>query len=135
MAQMLEQRSFTQAQRDDGEVTLDKILFTVDEIIRRANPVRVYAFGSRARGDHRKNSDLDLAAIVDKYDKKVDERPVWRADIDVWMDIEFLVYDVNHDELLRDSPMTLQSKVKKEGVLLFDRETGIIDRAAAARLV
>ena len=135
MSQVVEERKFLQTADDDGEVTLPKILFTIEEIVRRANPVRVLAFGSRARGDHRKSSDLDLAVIVDKYDRKVDERPVWRADIDVWMDIDLLVYDVEREKLMTDSPVSLQSEVKKEGVILFDRETGIIDQAAAARLV
>jgi predicted nucleotidyltransferase len=135
MSQVVEERKFVQTPDDDGEVTLPKILFTVEEIVRRANPVRVMAFGSRARGDHRKNSDLDLAVIVEKYDRKVDDRPVWRADIDVWMDIDLLVYDIEREELMADSQVSLQSEVKKEGVLLFDRQTGIIDQAAAARLV
>lgn len=135
MSQVMEERRFVQSPDDDGEVTLPKILFTVEEIVRRANPVRVLAFGSRARGDHRKDSDLDLAAIVDRYDRKIDERPVWRADIDVWMDIDLLVYDLERERLMADSPVSLQSIVKKEGVLLFDRQTGIIDQAAAARLV
>ena len=135
MAQTLEHHSFAQTEPDDGEVTLEKILFTVEEIVHRIQPVRVVAFGSRARGDHRRTSDLDLAVIVESYDPKVDERPIWRADIDVWMDLDLLIYDLNRDELLRDSPMSLQAEVKREGVVLFDRATGNIDRAAAARLV
>jgi len=135
MSQVVDERKFVQSSDDDGEVTLPKILFTIEEIVRRAKPVRILAFGSRARGDHRKNSDLDLAVIVDKYDRKVDERPVWRADIDVWMDIDLLVYDLEREKFMADSPVSLQSEVKKEGVLLFDRETGIINQAVAARLV
>ena len=135
MSQVVEERKFVQAPDDDGEVILPKILFTVEEIVRRANPARVLAFGSRARGDDRKNSDLDLAVIVEKYDRKVDDRSVWRADIDVWMDIDLLVYDLEREELMADSPVSLQSEVNKEGVLLFDRQNGIINQAAVARLV
>ena len=120
---------------DDGRVTLEKILYTVEEIVRQAHPVKVLAFGSRARGDHRADSDLDLAVIVDKYDRTVDRRPVWRADIDVWMDIDLLVYDLEQEKRMAGALASLQSEVNKEGVLLFDRQTGTIDQAAAARLL
>lgn len=73
--------------------------------------------------------------IVDRYDPKIDRRPVWRADLDVWMDMDVLVYDLERERLLSDSLNSLQAEVKREGVLLFDRKTGNIDRAAIARLV
>ncbi len=135
MPQTVEERRTFPPHGDDGKVTLKKILYAVEEIIHRANPVKVLAFGSRARGDHRADSDLDLAVIVDKYDRTVDRRPLWRADLDVWMDIDLLIYDVDQEKQKADSPASLQSEVKKEGVLLFDRQTGFIDQAAAARLL
>ncbi len=49
----------------DANVTEEKILAAVQRIVAVANPIRIIAFGSRARGDFRPNSDLDLAVIVD----------------------------------------------------------------------
>ena len=136
MAQLLEDRiKLPSLAEDDGAVTVDKIVFAVQRIVEIANPVRVVAFGSRARGDHRKTSDLDLAVIVDKYDPKVDQRPLWRADLDVWMDMDVLVYDLDRERALIESPMSLQSEVHREGVVLYDRAQGLIDREVAARLV
>ena len=136
MARVVEDRVQLPSLADDnGEVTADKIVFAVQRIVEIANPVRVVAFGSRARGDHRKTSDLDLAVVVDKYDPKVDRRPLWRDDLDVWMEMDVLVYDVARESVLAESPSSLQSEVRREGVILYDRTQGVIDRAAAARLV
>lgn len=130
-----EQVQLTLPDDDPGLVTAPKIVAAVERIVELANPLRVIAFGSRARGDHRRDSDLDLAVIVEKYDPKVDKRPIWRADIEEWMDMDLLVYDIEREHQLGESPISLQHEVLKEGVLLYDRETGGIDRAAVARLV
>jgi len=136
MAKLLEDRiKLPSLAEDDGAVTVDKIVFAVQRIVEIANPVRVVAFGSRARGDHRKTSDLDLAVIVDRYDKKRDPRPVWRADLDVWMDMDVVVYDTERESALRDSPVSLQSEVAREGIVVYDRTKGFVDREVAARLV
>ena len=37
----------------------------LDGVIRVFNPVQVILFGSRARGDHREDSDIDLYVVVD----------------------------------------------------------------------
>ena len=123
------------ASDDPWLVTVEKIVAAVQAVIALAHPIRVVAFGSRARGDHRRESDLDLAVIVEKYDPKIDPRPVWRADLDVWMDMDVLVYDLERERAFSDSLNSLQAEVKREGVLLFDHKTGNIDQAAIARLV
>lgn len=37
----------------------------LDGIVRVFDPVQVILFGSRARGDHREDSDIDLYVVVD----------------------------------------------------------------------
>jgi hypothetical protein len=42
-------------------VTEEKVIDVVETIVAKAAPLRITAFGSRARGTHRPESDLDLA--------------------------------------------------------------------------
>ena len=49
----------------DLYVTPEKVEEVVRLIVEHAHPLQIIAFGSRARGDHREDSDLDLAIILD----------------------------------------------------------------------
>jgi predicted nucleotidyltransferase len=44
-----------------GEIPEEKLERIVKIIIRTVNPDRIILFGSRAKGDHRKGSDIDIA--------------------------------------------------------------------------
>ena len=45
----------------------------IDKIVAYIDPVKIYLFGSRARGDSRDSSDYDIAII---YDGKMSKRDV-----------------------------------------------------------
>ena len=120
---------------DDGFVSLAKIDAALREIVAIANPVRVIAFGSRARGDHQPHSDLDLAVVVDHYDPGTDRRPVWRSQIPVLMPIDLIVYDVEREREMSNALNSLQWVVALEGVTLYERDKGFNDPSVAERLV
>jgi predicted nucleotidyltransferase len=55
----------------DWSVTKEKVEEALRRIIATADPLKIIAFGSRARGDHREDADLDLAVILDAPEEKV----------------------------------------------------------------
>jgi hypothetical protein len=129
-----EQVRQTLADDDPGLVTEAKVIAAVQRIVDVAKPLRVVAFGSRARGDHRRDSDLDLAVIVEKYDPKVDKRPIWRSDVGEWMSIDMLVVGRERHEYMRDSIISVHHDIANEGVVLYDSAVGSIDHRAIARI-
>ena len=49
---------------DDDDIILDM----TQRIVRKFDPVAVILFGSRARGDNRPDSDVDLVVVLDHID-------------------------------------------------------------------
>ena len=118
----------------DGRVTADKVQLAVERIVSVAHPVKVIAFGSRARGTQRPNSDLDLAVMMKSFDPKVDKLPVTHADLDVWMSVDLLVFSQERHEFMKDSIISVHHDIAAEGVTLYDERTGSIDSGAIARI-
>lgn len=89
---------------------------------------KLILFGSRARGDHRQNSDIDLAV----WGMPEENQALFWADVD---DLPTLL----SVDLVHLSPRTapaLLENIKKEGVILMDRTREKRDKleAALARL-
>lgn len=57
-------------------VTREDLEKFVRRIVEVAHPLEVIAFGSRARGEHRPDSDLDIAVIVEGPDES-ERRMLW----------------------------------------------------------
>ena len=61
--------------------TTDTIAEAVDRIVRRFDPERVVLFGSRARGDHQPDSDIDLLVILSVCDNKREASIAMRSEL------------------------------------------------------
>jgi predicted nucleotidyltransferase len=117
-----------------GAVTFEKIVAAVEQIVRLAKPQRVVAFGSRARGTHSSESDLDLAVVLSGFDDQRDRSPVMRSDLDVWMPVDLLVVGQERHEFMKDSIISVHHDIALEGVTLYDAGVGSIDLGAVARI-
>ena len=106
-----------------------------DSLSRAANAVRDWAqkrpfvrrawiYGSRARGDHGENSDLDVAIEIDCIGHDTDpstsfvaESPGWKRELDAAteLDVHLQLYDPQ-----RENPVVAEA-VNREGLLVFER--------------
>jgi len=86
---------------------------------------KIIAYGSRVRGDHRGDSDLDVLVIIDKKDKKIKDKILnifYSYELET--DLSFSITILSREELEFNehlgSPF-IQS-IKKEGIIFYDSE-------------
>ena len=97
------------------------------EIVRRirsvANPQKIVLFGSRARGEHRPDSDIDLLVIEDsplpRYRRSI---PLYAAlaDLPIDVDTELVVYTPAEVEEWRSAGAAFVTTALREGKVLYE---------------
>lgn len=97
----------------------------VGKIVERFQPRRVILFGSRARGDHRRDSDVDLFVEMDST------LPPWarRQQIEDlfdrrWWSMDVLVYTPQEVAARRTSLISMIPVIEAEGSVLYERTAG-----------
>ncbi len=117
-------------QKEDFLVTDAKIAALVERIVSAIDPQEVIMFGSRARGDHRKESDLDLAVILEddspETRKKVQEAAAGRL-----MSVDLLLINRERFDKFRPWINTVERQIDREGVRLYVRGRQSTHTAAA----
>ncbi len=93
-----------------------------EELLAAGVPVRqLLLYGSRARGDHSPESDMDVCLVLESFSPAVEEsinRIAWQVGFDagvVISTIEFTAAELR-DSPLRSSPLV--KTIKKEGVAI-----------------
>ena len=114
-------------------VTPEKITELVERIVAEANPIAVIAFGSRARGDHRPNSDLDLAVIVEGSETDYPKLPAHVRE-GIRMSVDLLTIPEQRYERFRPWINTVHRHIDRQGVRLYERGRQSADRNAFERL-
>lgn len=94
----------------------DHIIEKMQQIL-RLNPQveRAVIFGSRARGDYRYNSDIDLAVYLDG------ELPS-----QVWLDLDEAagIYKIDIVEMNKELNESLRRHIEEEGIEIYVRNSG-----------
>ena len=80
----------------------------------------VWVFGSRARGDHRQDSDWDILIVVDDdtSDEALDPVRLWRVGRDAGLVADVIADRVSDLRACEDVATTLPYDIKREGVRL-----------------
>lgn len=109
-----------------GVVTEDVICKMVDVIVREAQPVQVYLFGSRARGEGREDSDVDIL-VVEREDfgpqrSRLQEiNRISRALSPFRIPTDILLYSAGEDAKWKNSLNHVVGRCEREGKLLYGR--------------
>lgn len=85
---------------------------------------KVILFGSRARGDYRSHSDIDLAVL---YKPPQNPSPENTTTLSGDLVISTLPYKVDLIDLANEQETPLRTFIEKEGVVLYDDQTNIGD--------
>jgi uncharacterized protein len=98
----------------------------VREIVRRivetAQPEKVVLFGSRARGDARPNSDIDLLVITESDEPRYRRSaPLYVALADLPVEVEVMVYTPQEVEEWTLVPQAFVTTAVREGTTIYER--------------
>lgn len=96
------------------------------EIVRRivaaADPERIILFGSRARGDHRPDSDFDILVVKETEEPRhTRSRPLYSALADLWVEVDISVYTPEEIAAWRGVRQAFTTTATREGKVLYER--------------
>ena len=93
----------------------------VSRIVRIVNPLRVIMFGSRARGDARPESDLDLLVVAeDARPRAVRASELYGVLSDIPIPMDILVYQPAEITEWSNVPQAFVTTAVREGTLLYE---------------
>ncbi|HQH71487.1 MAG TPA: nucleotidyltransferase domain-containing protein [bacterium] len=98
-------------------LVLDRL---VDTIVRQAHPVRIILFGSAARGDMNRDSDLDLLIVMPNGTHRLrTAQNLYMAIGDIPGSIDLLVATLSDLENHGENPGLIYRTILNEGKVLY----------------
>jgi len=97
----------------------------MDEIVRRivmaARPRKIILFGSRARGEARPGSDIDLLVVADSSKPRHQRAaPLYGVVSDIIVAMDILVYTPEEVEEWSNVPQAFVTTAVREGKVLYE---------------
>jgi len=99
----------------------------LEEVVRRIvetiQPRRVILFGSRARGDARERSDIDLLVIADSDEPRhLRSAPLYGVLSDILVPMDILVYTPEEVEEWSAVPQAFVTTAAREGKVIYEKQ-------------
>lgn len=102
--------------------TAEIISIMVDRIVERFKPIRIFLFGSQARGDATESSDIDLLVVMDNVpDKRQTAIEIRRLLKDMPISKDIVVSTPDEVERLRYVVGTIAYAVFREGKVVYEQ--------------
>lgn len=111
---------------DEGPVTQNKITELLDEIVQRivtvSDPDQIILFGSYARAEAGRDSDLDLLVIKNEVDStQAEAARIYRALADLAVPVDVVVVRTSYVQRYGDLVGTVVRPALREGKVLYAR--------------
>lgn len=106
-----------------SEALLDQM---VEKIVEEVDPEQIILFGSRARGDARAGSDVDLVVVEsepfgEERSKRLEAARLYRTLAGFSVSKDILVYSRDEVDYWRDSLNHVLARALREGRVLYER--------------
>jgi len=108
----------------DWTVDSDRLQQALAKLVVRVKPRRVVAFGSRARNQAKQGSDLDIAILYDSPPALETAGDAWETFSEFKLPVDLLNVSLKRHMEFRDSLNSVHHEISKEGVVLYDAESG-----------
>ena len=105
------------------EVTEDLLEEIVRRIVHAVDPEKIILFGSRARGDSRAQSDLDVLVIMESTKPRWERSiPLFGALSDIMIPMDILVYTPEEVREWSNVRQAFPTTAVREGKVLYERK-------------
>jgi predicted nucleotidyltransferase len=109
------------------------VAMAIARIVNTVHPVRIIAFGSRARGRHQPDSDVDLLVLLPRHAQSAGlSADLYEAVGALGFSKDILVSNEEQFERLAASINSVQREAARDGVVLY--ENGRTDRVAIEKI-
>jgi len=105
----------------DWYVTEAKVAEAVRRLVEAVDPLEIIVFGSRARGEHRPDSDLDLAVILDVPESEAMRTIPQGILSGIGMPVDLLPIAKERYDRYRPYLNNVHRNIDEEGIRLYER--------------
>jgi len=103
-------------------ISENKINEAIKRLVKAYAPLKIYLFGSYARGNPSEDSDLDFFVVIEESSEFRPKRAIKGHMALIGLDVpkDIVVYTKKEFETKVNDPLTFSYKIKEEGKLVYE---------------